>query len=116
MPSSSSMPALRRRPARASSGARSAERVLALDAVARVEDAVGPAAVVGQHEQALGVLVEPADRIQPGAVGDERGRDEVEDGRVGMPVARRRGDARRLVEEQMGRARRPRRSSGRRPR
>ena len=80
LPSSSSIPGAGRRPARARA-APQPERVFALDAVARMEDALGPAAVVGQDQQALGVLVEPPDRVQPRAVGDERGRDEVEDGR-----------------------------------
>ena len=62
------------RPARRSSGVAEPERVLALDAVARMQDPLGPAAVVGQQEQALGVLVEAPDRVEPGAVGHERGR------------------------------------------
>ena len=45
-----------------------------------MEDALGPAAVVGQDEQALGVLVEAPDRVQPRTLGDERRRDEVEHG------------------------------------
>ena len=61
--------------------ARSAERVLALDAEPRVEHPLGPAAVVRQDQQALAVLVEPADRVEARAVGHERRRDEVEDGR-----------------------------------
>ena len=92
-----------------SSGAASADRVLALDAVARMEHAVGPVAVVGQQQQPLRVLVEPADRVEPRAVGHERGRDEVEDGRLGVAVARRGGDAGRLVQQQVGHAPRPRR-------
>ena len=69
-PSSSGMPGLegldlvggQRRP--------QPDRVLALDAVARMEDAIGPRAVVGEDEEALGILVEPADRVEPGALGD----------------------------------------------
>ena len=40
-----------------------AHRVLALDAVAGMEHRLRPGAVVGQQEQALGVAVEPADRV-----------------------------------------------------
>ena len=93
-PSSSSMPACRAATWSRVERRREAQRVLALDAVARVQDPLGPAAVVGQQEHPLGVLVEPADRVQPGAVGHERRRDEVEHGRGGVAVARRRGHAR----------------------
>ena len=64
-----------------------------------------PAAVVREEQQALAVQVEPADRIQAAAVRDERGRDEVEDGRVRVAVARRGRHAGRLVEQQVGRPR-----------
>ena len=70
-------------------GAAEADRVLAFDAVARMQDALGPATVVGQDEEALGVLVEPADRVEPGALGNERGRQQLEDGPRCVAVARR---------------------------
>ena len=83
---------------------RQADRVLALDAVARMEDALGPVAVVGQEQEALGVLVEPADRVEARALRDERRRQQVEDGALGVAVADRGGDAGRLVQEQVRRA------------
>ena len=98
------------------SGAAESDRVLALDAVARMEDPVGPAAVVGQDEQALGVLVEAADRVEPRAFGDERGREQLEHGPRGVTVADRGRHAGRLVEQQVVRAPTPRRWPGRRPR
>ena len=52
------------------------ERVLALDAVARVQHPVRPVAVVREQQEALRILVEAADRVEPRAVGHERGRDE----------------------------------------
>ena len=64
-PSSSGMPALSAATCSRRQRRAQADRVLALDAVARMEDAIGPRAVVGQDEQALRVLVEPADRVEP---------------------------------------------------
>ena len=79
-----------------------AERVLALDTEARVQDPLRPRSVVGEQEQPLRILVEAANRIEPSAFGDEGGRQEVEHGAVRMPVAGGRGDARRLVQEEIG--------------
>ena len=95
------MPGLERRDLLAGQRRPQADRVLALDAVARMEHPVGPRAVVGQDEQALGVLVEPADRVEPAALGEQRGRDHVEDGLRGVAVADRRRHAGRLVEQQV---------------
>ena len=66
MPSSSSMPRSSARPWSVSSARRTADGVLALHAMARVEHRVGPRPVVGQQDQALAVLVEPAHRVEPG--------------------------------------------------
>ena len=57
------------------------DRVLALDAVARMEHPLRPRPVVGKHQQPLGVLVQPPDRVEARALRDERRRDEVDDGR-----------------------------------
>jgi hypothetical protein len=46
------------------------DRVFPLDPEARVEDSLGPRPVVRQQQQALGILVEPSDRVEPGAVRD----------------------------------------------
>ena len=78
------------------------ERVLTLDAEARMEDPLGPVAVVGQQEHPLGVLVEPADRIEPGTLRHERRRQQFEHGPVRVTVAGGRGDAGRLVQQQVG--------------
>ncbi len=56
------------------------DRVFALDAVARVQHLVRPVPIVGEEQQALGILVEPTDRIEPRAVGHERGRDAFDHG------------------------------------
>ena len=69
MPSASSTPRLERLAPGRGSAAREPDGVLALDAVARMEHVLGPVAVVGEQDQALGVLVEPADRVQPRAAG-----------------------------------------------
>ena len=105
-PSSSSIPCRRASSCSRVESRPQRERVLALDAIARVEESFGPRAVVGQDEQSLGVLVEAPDRVQPRTLRDERGRDEIEHGPLGMPVARGRGHARRLVEQQVRRLRR----------
>ena len=78
------------------------DRVLALDAEARVEHALRPRAVVREQEHPLGVLVEPAHRVEPRALGDEGRRQQVEHRALGVTVARRGGDAARLVEQQVG--------------
>ena len=87
------------------SGAVQRDRVLALDAESRMEDALRPVAVVREQEQALRVQVEAADRVEPRPVGREGGRDEIEDGRRGVTIAGRRRHAGRLVERHV-RARR----------
>ena len=61
--------------------------------VARMGQAVRQLAVVGQQDQAGGVGVEPADRVQARAVGHE-----LDDRRAAVGVARGRDDAGRLVE------------------
>ena len=61
-------------------GPAQADGVFAFDAVARMEDPLGPVAVVRQDEEALGILVEAADRVEPGAFGNERRREQLEDG------------------------------------
>ena len=48
-----------------------------VDPVARVGEALGEVAVVGEQEQALGVVVEAADREHPRLVGHE-----LDDGRA----------------------------------
>ena len=68
-------------------GPRHRDGVLALDAVSRMEDVLGPVAVVRQEQEALAVEVEAADRIKARAVGHERGRQQVQHGRRRMPVA-----------------------------
>ena len=47
---------------RCGQGTRQADRVLALDAEARMAQALAPVAVVGEQDEALGVAVEAADR------------------------------------------------------
>ena len=68
-PSSSWMPALSAGDLLRGQRRAQPDRVFALDAVARMEDAVGPGAVVGQDEQALRVLVEAPDRVEPAPSG-----------------------------------------------
>ena len=96
-PSSSSTPVSSASACSRVSGRARRDRVLALDAVARMEDVLGPVAVVGEEDQALGVLVEAADRVEARAAG-ELARDEVHDGPLGVAVLDGRGDAGRLVE------------------
>ena len=66
-----------------------ADGVLALDPEARMEDPLGPVAVVGEQDQPLGVAVEPADRVEPAGAAPERGGTRSRTVRVGVPVARR---------------------------
>jgi len=56
--------------------------VLALMAEARVQDPLGPRAIVRQQEQALGIGIEAADGVEAFARGDER-----DDGRAAALVA-----------------------------
>ena len=60
--------------------------VLALDAVARVEDPVGPRAVVRQEQEPLGVEVEAPHRVEARPTGREVGRDELEHRARGVAV------------------------------
>ena len=60
------------------------DEVLLVDAEARVREAVGEVAVVGEQQQALGVGVEPADREHPGLGGHQ-----VDDRRPALGVATR---------------------------
>ena len=70
-----------------------ARQVRAGNAVARVGQAVGQLAVVGQQDQPGGVGVEPADRIEALPAGHE-----LHDRRPALRVVRGRDDAGRLVE------------------
>ncbi len=88
-------------------GHRQGEGVLALHAVARMQHPLGPVAIVGEQEHALGVLVQASDRVEACPVGDERRRDEVEHRPLGMAIARGRRDAGRLVEHEIRLRRRP---------
>ena len=73
--------AQRARPARRSSGAPNATAYSRSTPKRGWSTRSAHAAVVREQDQALRVLVEPADRIEPRAVGHERGRDQVEDRR-----------------------------------
>ena len=66
------------------------------DAVPRVQQAVRERAIVGQEQRSFDVGVEPSDRIEPDAVGDEIG----DDG-PSLGVAHGRDVAARLVQEQI---------------
>ncbi len=66
-----------------------------LDLVARVGQALGERAVVGQQDQARAVGVEPADRVEAAV-----GVDEPDDGRAAVGVLGGRDDAGRLVEQE----------------
>ena len=110
-------PGRERRPLAAVERAGDGHGVLALHAVARMEHPLGPRPVVGEQEQPLRVLVEPADGIEPRPARHEPRRDEVEHRPGGVAVGRGRGDAGRLVDREVDAGRRPRRrSAGRRPR
>ncbi len=65
-PSSRRTPSSRARQLLVGEGTAEADGVLALDLVARVEQLLRPVAVVGEQEQALGVLVEAAHGVEPG--------------------------------------------------
>jgi hypothetical protein len=78
-----------------------ADRVLALDPVARMEDTIGPRTVVGQDEQPFRILVEPADRVEARALREHRRRDHVQDGLRGVAITDGGRDAARLVQEQV---------------
>ena len=79
--------------------------VLAFHAMAGMEHRVRPRPVVGEQDQALAVLVEPAHRIEPGVAG-EIARDDLDDGARGMPIARGGGHAGRLVQDDVDETRR----------
>ena len=70
-PSSSSTPSRRRRSAARRRAALDLGEILLLDAEARMGEAVGELAVVGEQQQPLGVGVEPADREHPRLGGHE---------------------------------------------
>ena len=94
-PSSSSTPSRSRRSACSGTGAGcDARAVDALDAVARVGQAVGELAVVRQQDQAGRRRIEPADRVKPPLAVDELG-----DDRPAVGVLGGRDHARRLVHE-----------------
>ena len=78
-----------------------ADGVLAFHAVSRVQDALRPLPVVGEDQQALGIEVQAADRVQPRALGHQRGRQVVQDRLGGVAVADRRRDTGRLVQQQV---------------
>ena len=93
-PSSSSTPS---RSARNAPGARHAfdlGEVRLLDAVARMRQQLGELAVVGEHQQAFGVEVEPADRERP-----RLGRHELDHRRPALRIVRGRDVARGLVQQ-----------------
>ncbi len=75
--------------------------VLALDAVARMEHALGPVAVVGEQQQALGIAIESAHRIEPRGFATKLRRNEVEDGFACVRVADRARHAGRLGHHQV---------------
>ena len=83
------------------SGPPETDRVLALDAVARMQDAVGPRPVVRQQQQAFRIEVEAADRVEPGRVGPQRGRHQVQDRPRGVAVPDRRRDTDWLVQDEV---------------
>jgi hypothetical protein len=95
MPSSSSMPS---RSARslpcADDAAVDLGEVLLVDAVARMREALREVAVVRQQQEPLGVRVEPADREHP-----RLGRDDLDDCRSSVRIARGRDDSARLVQQ-----------------
>ena len=78
-----------------------ADRVLALDAVARVKHPLRPRAIVREQQQPFRVAVQPADRIEPAAPLAQRRRDEVEHRRAGVPIADRARHAGRLGEDEV---------------
>ena len=71
----------------------------AIELVARMRHALGEIAVVGQDDQALGVEVEAADRIEVAA--DTGARDQVDDGRAPLRIRSGADDAAGLVQEQV---------------
>jgi len=72
--------------------------VLPLNAEPRMEDPLGPLTVVREEQQPLRIEIEAAHGIEPRPVRHEGCRDEVENGRLGVPIACRRRHACRLVE------------------
>jgi len=69
-------------------------QVLLVDAEGGVCESVGEVAVVGQEQEPFGVRVEPADREDPGLVGDQ-----IDDGGPPVGVARGGDDPGRLVQQ-----------------
>jgi hypothetical protein len=76
-----------------------ADPVLLLHFVPRVGEAVGKVAIVGQDQEARGVLVQAPDGVEPGRT--QRGRDEVEHGAAAPGVVDGGEDPGGLVEEQV---------------
>ena len=94
-PSSSSTPSRSLRSAGSRTGGVAHDRAVGLGHLeARVREAVGELAVVGEQDQPGGVGVEAPDRVEAAV-----GLDEVDDGRAAVGVVRGRDDARGLVED-----------------
>lgn len=71
--------------------------VEALDAVARMGEPRGQLAVVGQEQQAFGVVVEPSDRVDALA----HARQQVDDSRPALGIGHRRHIAARFVQQEI---------------
>ena len=101
-PSSSSTPSRSARSARSRTGGRATCRAVGLrDLEARVREAVGELAVVGEQDQAGGVGVEAADRVEPRRASV----DEVDDGAAAVRVLGGGDDARPACSARRRRAR-----------
>ncbi len=77
------------------------DHVLALHAVARMQEQLRPGAVVGEEQQPLRLLVQPADGIQPRSV-PRLGRQQLHDRPIRVAVAHGRDDPGRLVQGPVG--------------
>ena len=109
-PSSSSTPSRKRRSSPGVGHALDLGEVLLLHTVARMREQLREVAVVGEHQQALGVVVEPADREHA-----RLARHEVEHGAAALRIARGRHVARPACSAGSTRASCRRRRARRRP-